>query len=85
MSERDRVYGRQWREVRALVLARDGGVCQLCRAKADAVDHIVPWRQGGAWYDPENLRAVCTPCNTRRARRANRPESAGKRRPSREW
>ncbi|MCP3938802.1 MAG: HNH endonuclease [Actinomycetia bacterium] len=45
---------------------------------ATAVDHKVPWRQGGEWYDPSNLRASCVTCNSSRVRRK-------KRRPSREW
>lgn len=78
----DPIYARKaWAVVRAQVLARDKGICQVCRAKADAVDHIVPWRQDGAWYDPENLRAICKRCNSARVSRAGNAD----RRPSREW
>lgn len=79
---------RAWREVRALVLARDGHMCQIrgprCEVEADQVDHIVPWLAGGAVFDPENLRAACGDCNRRRARRdgVGAPTPV---RPSREW
>ncbi len=83
----ERIYNQKaWADVRAVVLARDGGMCTIrgCGRLADAVDHIVPWRDGGAWYDLENLRAICTPCNSARVRRPNRVGSS-KRRPSRDW
>jgi 5-methylcytosine-specific restriction enzyme A len=72
-----------WREVRLLVLRRDGFVCQIrgprCVVEASDCDHVVPWQAGGAWYDPENLRAACEPCNRGRVRRPV------ERRPSRVW
>ena len=62
-----RYSGSLWRRIRAEVLARDGGVCQMretgCLIKADTVDHIVPVAQGGAFYDLGNLRAACKKCN----------------------
>ena len=77
-----------WREVRLVILERDGWLCQLrgprCTLDAAEVDHIVPWRAGGAVFDEGNLRASCGNCNKRRARR----EGVGARkpvRPSREW
>lgn len=82
-AETRTVYNAAWRKVRLRVLARDGRVCQIrgagCEVAANEVDHIVPWRVGGALYDEENLRAACRRCNSRRASRAV------KRRPSREW
>lgn len=78
-----RVYGAHWRKVRLVVLERDGWICQIrgagCTLDATQVDHIIPWRAGGSWYDPENLRASCARCNNARA------ERKVKRRPSREW
>ena len=74
-----------WQVARAQVIARDRGICQMCGlAGGDSVDHIVPWREGGAWYDLENLRLVHRRCNSSRV---SRPQRAGKadRRPSREW
>jgi 5-methylcytosine-specific restriction endonuclease McrA len=47
-----------WRRVRARVLERDAGVCQLrlpgCKLVADEVDHVVPSELGGALYDEDN-------------------------------
>jgi 5-methylcytosine-specific restriction endonuclease McrA len=75
-----------WRRVKAQVLARDHGVCQIrlpgCAIEAVTADHIIPWMQGGAWYDLSNLRAACGFCNRSREdqSRKRRP-----RKPSREW
>lgn len=64
----------RWRKLRLQILIRDGWRCQLCgvglyRAKNGkrgnaAVDHITPLSQGGAPYDPANLRAICQADNT---------------------
>ncbi len=77
-----------WRRVRLVVLERDGRMCQIrgprCTLDANEVDHIVPWRVGGAYFDEANLRASCGNCNKRRAKR----EGVGARKPvkpSREW
>jgi len=74
-----------WDRCRAEVLARDAGRCQIggskCTGAATAVDHIVPWRAGGSWYDLANLRASCSWCNSARARRG----FSTRRNPSREW
>jgi 5-methylcytosine-specific restriction enzyme A len=80
----DRPYDHPvWREVRVAVLDRDGGVCQIrgprCLLDASDVDHVVPWRSGGSWFDLENLRAACERCNRGRTRRPV------ERRPSRVW
>lgn len=89
MSDETRnVYNGAWRRVRLVVLERDGRLCQIrgpkCQIEANEVDHIVPWRAGGSFYDPDNLRAACGNCNKRRARRggvgARKPVK-----PSREW
>lgn len=83
------VYNHHWRRVRKVVLRRDGWECQIrgpeCEHRhegdrcAGEVDHIIPWRKGGALYDPDNLRAACGPCN--RSRQFHHT----KRRTSREW
>ena len=56
------VYRATWRRVRLVVLARDAYRCQVkgrhCRGVASEVDHIVAWREGGSWYDLQNLRAA---------------------------
>ena len=63
-------YSGPWRRIRAQVLERDGGLCQIrgprCTTVATAVDHIIPVASGGAWFDPQNLRGACTTCNNGR-------------------
>lgn len=55
-----------WR-LRALVLMRDGGRCQLCGTEAKdgaklQIDHIVPWANGGD-TKLANLQVLCEVCN----------------------
>jgi 5-methylcytosine-specific restriction endonuclease McrA len=77
----DQVYNtRRWHAVRRAVLERDGWRCQLCGEPIDphavprsprsaTVDHVVPVLEGGAWYEPANLRAAHAVCNSTRANR----------------
>ncbi|HWH31458.1 MAG TPA: HNH endonuclease signature motif containing protein [Egibacteraceae bacterium] len=79
-----------WRAVRLAALERDGYLCQIrgphCRVKATEGDHIVPLALGGAWFDLDNVRASCKPCNAgRMMREAVGGGQAAVRRPSREW
>jgi len=72
---RDARYSSQaWRDVRAIVFDRDRGLCRIkgdgCTQRATEVDHIVSPKQGGAFYDPANLRASCKACNSSRGTRA---------------
>jgi hypothetical protein len=57
----------RWQTVRRAVLERDLWRCQIqrakCTTKATEVDHIVAVSQGGAKFDPANLRAACKSCN----------------------
>lgn len=57
---------RQWRKLRAKVLERDHGICQirgpLCTVVAEHVDHVVSKTRGGR-DTMENLVASCGPCN----------------------
>ena len=54
----------RWRRVRARILRRDAGWCQIrgprCSGTATQVDHIVSWRElpEDQWFAPENLRAA---------------------------
>lgn len=63
-------YSGPWRKIRAQVLERDGGLCQIrgprCTGTATAVDHIIPVQAGGPWFDPANLRGACVNCNNGR-------------------
>jgi hypothetical protein len=75
MSKRQGPYwSAAWPHVRRLVLQRDKYQCQIvgktCTGRATQVDHIVPWMQGGARFDPSNLRAACASCNRQRVHRA---------------
>lgn len=69
---KDRRYaGSVWRRLRLEILARDGHKCQIrssdCDGEANQVDHIIAVNDGGAFYDPDNLRAACNRCNSTRA------------------
>jgi 5-methylcytosine-specific restriction endonuclease McrA len=61
---------RVWRNLRLAVLDRDRWLCQIhgptCTNVATCVDHVEPVADGGAYYDPANLRAACVACNARR-------------------
>jgi 5-methylcytosine-specific restriction endonuclease McrA len=60
----------RWRQLRKLILARDGYVCRIagpkCTGIATEVDHVVALADGGT-DDVSNLRAACLPCNRGRA------------------
>ena len=78
-------YGGPWPALRLRILNRDRWECQVrgprCRGRAEVVDHVVPWKAGGSWWDPSNLQAACRSCNTARAYAG----FVSRRRPSREW
>ena len=44
--------------MRARILQRDGGCCQVCGAPATDIDHIVPITRGGS-DDDDNLVSLC--------------------------
>jgi 5-methylcytosine-specific restriction endonuclease McrA len=56
---------RQWRNVRAQVMARDNETCHWCGEYATHADHVMPKSRGGS-DDPANLVASCAACNLRR-------------------
>lgn len=60
-------YSGPWKQIRRRILDRDEHRCQIrahgCLQWATEVDHILPVALGGAWWDDENLRAACRPCN----------------------
>ena len=59
-----RASSRAWRRLRAAVLDRDDYRCRKCRVRtAEQVHHLVPVARDGAYWDPENLIAVCRPCH----------------------
>ena len=62
-------HDQHWREVRAIVLARDNRRCkgcgELCPAGEADVHHLVPRAAGGA-DDPANLITLCDGCHAAR-------------------
>lgn len=76
-----RPSGAPWRATRYDILSRAGGRCELCGASAKDgavlhVDHIKPL----AHYpelakDPDNLQALCEPCNLSKG--ASEPRAVG--------
>lgn len=51
-----------WRKIRARIIERDRGLCQLCGNEGNHVDHIQERSQGGGDED-DNLRLLCRNCN----------------------
>lgn len=73
-SSTERGYDWDWRNLRPLILQRDGGICKIqthCRgAIATEVDHIRPvseYPEGR--LDPDNLQAACKTCNSAKGAR----------------
>lgn len=64
---RDFFMRTDWKRVRKVVFARDGGVCMKCGNRVKAgdfhVDHIVPVAGGGDEWDLANLELSCAACN----------------------
>jgi len=58
-------YGRRWRKLRLLILARDP-ICKHCyRAPTTDVDHIIARKKGGDDSE-ENLQGLCGTCHSRK-------------------
>lgn len=72
-----RTRGAAWMAIRARILARDCGLCQVCKAAgrfrlARDVDHVRELADGGTDH-PGNLQSICGTCHdikTEAARRA---------------
>lgn len=67
LSRHQRGYGSKWTTIRARILKRDKGLCQLCLRvgvvrEAKTVDHIMPKAHGGTDADI-NLQSLCWPCH----------------------
>jgi 5-methylcytosine-specific restriction endonuclease McrA len=56
-----------WKRVRKVIYARDGGICMKCgrhvTSKNFHVDHIIPLSAGGNEWDLSNLELSCPECN----------------------
>lgn len=62
-----RLRGRAWLKLRAYVMRRDRGLCQLCLSRGDTtpareVDHKTPIWRGGSDHD-SNLWSLCRRCH----------------------
>lgn len=58
---------------REAIFVRDNRMCQICGATATDIDHIA-----GSSSNPENLQALCKPCNMAKAEANLRPATAEK-------
>jgi 5-methylcytosine-specific restriction endonuclease McrA len=67
----DGIDGRAYKALRRMVLERDRYVCQVrgprCTKVATEADHVISRADGGAVFDPRNMRAACAACNGWRA------------------
>lgn len=82
-SRQSRGYDAAWDKVRAVVMARDKGLCQPClrvdRVTAGRqVDHIMPKAEADkrGWTraqqdDLSNLQCICDPCHDAKTARDN--------------
>jgi 5-methylcytosine-specific restriction endonuclease McrA len=65
----------RWKRLRAIVLARDCGLCQECerhgRTKLGSeIDHVVPAaRAAERFWDAANLETLCKACHGEKTRR----------------
>ena len=63
---------RRWRIVRRRILDRDGWRCVQCgKAGRLEVDHVVPVKAGGDWWDPSNLQTLDRACHFGKSAREN--------------
>lgn len=60
--------GSHTREQLAARVAFYGGLCWVCAAPYEAIDHIIPLTKGGTEW-PANLRPICGSCNSRKHNR----------------
>jgi 5-methylcytosine-specific restriction endonuclease McrA len=66
---------RKYKAIRLMVLARDQYTCYYCQTPdANTVDHIVPVSRSdeNAAYDPNNMVACCSRCNSSKGSRSQR-------------
>jgi 5-methylcytosine-specific restriction endonuclease McrA len=82
VSDDPRLHLKAWRLLRDAVLVRDGYRCQIggsrCTLRATSADHIVARHEGGAFWDPANLRAACRSCNSQRGAQVTNDVRAGR-------
>lgn len=76
-----------WRRLRPLIAERDRFLCRECGAPTldGEVHHVTALKDGGAPYDPDNLKWLCRSCH--RKTYLGRPKKTAKqkvRKPTRE-
>jgi len=55
----------RWLRIRKYVLQRDLGLCQICKdAPAREIDHKIEVKDGGDFWDMDNLQALCHKCHS---------------------
>ena len=64
-------HSKEWKKVRALVLARDHYLCVFCGKPGDTVDHIFELDDKNVdnpfiSLNPDNLRTLCRTCHEHR-------------------
>ncbi len=55
-----------WKTTRDAVRYRDKGMCVLCGGIGVDVDHIIEVKDGGDFYDMDNLQLLCRRCHGRK-------------------
>lgn len=76
-----RGYGNVWIKLRARILLRDRGLCQVCESAgritpATEVDHRIAKSQGGT-DDDTNLQSICRECHATKTARERRRREGG--------
>jgi len=54
-----RYQSHEWRTLAEQIRVRDSYACLMCGASGKQVDHIIAVKDGGAFFDPANLRTLC--------------------------
>lgn len=75
-SYRERGYDARWDRVAAWYRSKYP-LCEDCADRGETVlgefvHHVVPWQEGGAKYDEDNLRHLCRTCHARAHARLER-------------
>ena len=64
-SSQERGYDHRWAGYIRRYL-RIHKTCVICKRPSQRVDHIVPVRRGGSFWDPSNHQAMCLSCHSRK-------------------
>ena len=61
-----RYQSKAWRKARRVYLSHHP-VCKYCGKLAAVVDHILPVRHGGGFWDSDNWQPLCKRCHDRKS------------------